>query len=166
MMSPHVRSASTRRTWIAVFAVITLALLGGGYWYYREEAKEIRREEYQTIAAIGELKAGQIEQWRKERLANADRMARDRFLEQAIAELLREPDHQNRRADIRDRLEFERMDGRYDNAILLAPDGKILIAVGDALRHGVFDKTAHFIGKPYAVAELARKVREVLNERG
>ena len=31
------------------------------------------------------------------------------------------------------------------------------------LRHGLLDETAHFIGKPYNVAELTRKVREVLD---
>ncbi len=31
------------------------------------------------------------------------------------------------------------------------------------LRRGVSDKTAHFIGKPYAIAELKRRVREVLD---
>jgi two-component system, cell cycle sensor histidine kinase and response regulator CckA len=32
------------------------------------------------------------------------------------------------------------------------------------LRRGVLDKGTHFLGKPYAVAALTRKVRDVLDE--
>ncbi|MBI3941219.1 MAG: PAS domain S-box protein [Acidobacteria bacterium] len=52
----------------------------------------------------------------------------------------------------------------------ISPQMKVLYTSGytdDAvLHHGLLDKTAHFIGKPYTTAELARKVREVLNSQG
>jgi two-component system cell cycle sensor histidine kinase/response regulator CckA len=47
------------------------------------------------------------------------------------------------------------------------PEIKVLYTSGytdDAiLRHGMLDDLTHFIGKPYTVAELTRKVREVLD---
>ncbi|MCX6543383.1 MAG: PAS domain S-box protein [Acidobacteria bacterium] len=47
------------------------------------------------------------------------------------------------------------------------PKMKVLYTSGytdDAiLRHGVLDRVAHFVGKPYSVEELPRKVREVLD---
>ncbi len=45
---------------------------GRGYGYYRAETEGIRQEKYEDIA-IGELKARQVQQWRKEKLANAPR---------------------------------------------------------------------------------------------
>ena len=72
------------RTWV-VFILITLALLAGGYGYYRDEAGRIRQDKYQDIAAIGELKAGQILQWRQERLADAHRSAASPFFRRALA---------------------------------------------------------------------------------
>jgi CheY-like chemotaxis protein len=47
------------------------------------------------------------------------------------------------------------------------PEAEILYTSGytdDAvLRHGVLDKAVHFIAKPYTVAELRRKIRELLD---
>jgi two-component system, cell cycle sensor histidine kinase and response regulator CckA len=34
------------------------------------------------------------------------------------------------------------------------------------LRHGLLDRSTHFIGKPYTMADLTRKVREVLDASG
>jgi len=64
------------------------------------------------------------------------------------------------------------MSGR-DLAARLAdirPQMKVLYTSGytdDAvLRHGVLNEAVHFIHKPYATAELRRKVREVLETQG
>ena len=52
---------------------------------------------------------------------------------------------------------------------VLAPRMKILCTSGYTdeaiLHHGLLDEAAHCIAKPYSVAELARKVREVLDSR-
>ncbi|MDS4071271.1 MAG: hypothetical protein RKO24_16785, partial [Candidatus Competibacter sp.] len=58
-----------RRAWLAVFALLALVMLVAGHAYYRSEAERFRQEKYQDIAAVGELKADQIRQWRRERLA-------------------------------------------------------------------------------------------------
>jgi YesN/AraC family two-component response regulator len=61
------------------------------------------------------------------------------------------------------------MSGRElaDRLAAIRPRLKVLYTSGytdDAiLRHGVLDKDIHFVGKPYAADELARKVREVLD---
>lgn len=67
------------RTFLALFFLISLMILAGGYGYYRVETKRIRQEKYQSITAIGELKAGQIQQWREHYLAEARRSAESPF---------------------------------------------------------------------------------------
>jgi FixJ family two-component response regulator len=56
--------------------------------------------------------------------------------------------------DLRDRLES------------LRPGIKVLFAsayAGDMIaRHGILEEGVHFIAKPFGVADLARKLREVL----
>jgi len=73
------RMALRSRFRIGIFVLIALILLIGGYGYYHVEAERIRQEKYQDIAAIGELKAGQIQYWRQQRLADARRAARSPF---------------------------------------------------------------------------------------
>src|ERR1019366_4367894 len=79
-----------------------------------------------------ELKSGQIQQWRKERLRDAGRVARSPLLRQAVEEFLCGPGGQNGRADLRERLKLERMVDVYSDALLLAPDGKILLNTVEA----------------------------------
>ncbi len=51
---------------------------------------------------------------------------------------------------------------------LVRPEAKVLYMSGymdDAIvRHGVLERGIHFIGKPFTISELTRKVREVLEE--
>ena len=55
-------------------------------------------------------------------------------------------------------------------ALLLRRLGVSLVKRGGSddtvLRHGELDDSAQFIGKPYTVAELTRRVRELLDVSG
>jgi hypothetical protein len=111
-----------RRTWAGVFALITLALLAGGYGYYHAEAKRIRQEKYHDIAAIGELKIGQIQQWRQERLADARRSMASPFFQRALAEWRTNPETPGLRANWEKRLRLEQEAHGYANVLLLDPN--------------------------------------------
>lgn len=63
-----------RWTGLLVVAVVALAVLG--YGYYGTESRQIRRERYQAIAAIGALKADQLNLWRQTRLDHAAALSR------------------------------------------------------------------------------------------
>jgi two-component system, cell cycle sensor histidine kinase and response regulator CckA len=120
-----------RGTWAALFALISFALAAGGYSYYHSEAGAIRREQSDAVTAVGELKAGQIAQWRKERLADAARAAGSPFVRRALEEWLRAPDTRGLREDWRARLKVEQTAGGYADALLVTVDGRILLAAKD-----------------------------------
>ena len=120
-----------RRTWAVIFALITLALLVGGYSYYRGEAERILQDKYHDIAAIGELKASQIRGWRQERLADAHRSQASPFFRQALVEWRKTPEDPRLKANWRQRLRLEQDAYGYADVLLLDPEGRILLAAND-----------------------------------
>lgn len=119
------------RAWTAAFLSLALVLLVGGYGYYRGEAERIHQEKHQDIAAIGALKAGQIREWRQERLADARRSAASPFFQGAVAEWRRNPANPALGSDLRLRLKLEQQAYGYADVLLFDPDGRILLAAND-----------------------------------
>ncbi len=122
---------SRRRIWVTVFALLTLALLAGGYGYFQGETERIRQEKYHDIAAIAQLKAGQISQWRQERLADARRASRSPFFQRALEAWRAAPESPELRADWRLRLKLEQEAYGFADVLLLDLDGSILLAARD-----------------------------------
>ena len=113
--------------WAAVF--IVAALLAGGYGYYRSEVERIRQEKYYDIAAIGALKADQIQQWRQERVASVRRAVESPFFRRAVEAWLQNPEAPGLRIDWEKRLQLEQKGFGYANVLLLnAEDGNLLLA--------------------------------------
>lgn len=120
-------TAPVRWVWLAAFVVFAAAVLAGGYGYYRAETGALRQDRHRVLAAIGELKSGQIRQWRSERLGDAWRVARSPYLGRQIEDFVRDPQGSAERATLREFLQLERRAGGYDEALLLAPGGRVLL---------------------------------------
>ena len=85
----------TRSVALAAFAIITAILVGVAYWHYQSEKEEVARDKYQTLFAIAELKAKQIQQGRKERLAEVERASKDALTRKAVSDVLTAAGDQN-----------------------------------------------------------------------
>jgi PAS domain S-box-containing protein len=132
-MAVHHRRWSSLNTAGAAFAGMVLALSAGGYVYYRREADEVRATQLHLLAAVGQLKASQIADWRETRLSDARRVAENPFLRRTIAEFVRHAADRGRRKDIRDLLALERMGNEYSNVLLVSIDGsRVLFAATDS----------------------------------
>ncbi len=118
-----------RWVWMAFFVVITSALLAGGYGYYRSEFRRIQKEKYEDLAAIAELKADQIREWRQERLEDIGSLSRSPMFKRTFEEWLRDRKNELLLEDLKDKLVVEQRTGGYADAILLSPDGNILLSV-------------------------------------
>ena len=117
-----------RWVWVAFFVVITSALLAGGYAYYRSETERIRQQKYQEIASIGELKVGQIRQWRQERLGDITRASKAPFLGQALREWLRDRTNTALRGRLQDRFFVEQKEKGYADVLLLDTEFRVLLS--------------------------------------
>ncbi len=117
-----------RRLWVIAFLLVALMLLSGGYWYYRTEMERIRQEKYATLAAVGKLKAGQIQWWLKERLADAGRLSKYPLFINADKRLLVHPANRSLRALLQDHLNVQLMGDVYSDILLTDAQGKVLLA--------------------------------------
>ena len=125
--SPKVPGPS-RTMSVIIFIAISLALLAAGYGYYRSEAGKIRLEKHEELAAIGDLKTGQIQAWRKERLADAARFASGPVLRRFTEAFLRNPASKEDRAILLEQMRLDRMGDQYHEVLMVAPDGRVALS--------------------------------------
>ncbi len=133
---PRVASARLRTVpWrlALLFGVVSLAITVGGYEYYRQQARDIRRQKYDELKAIAELKIEQIVQRRAGRVADAKTLAKNVFFRSAIGRWVRTPADASLRSEIRETLESFREAGGYENAILARSDGTVLLSLDPGL---------------------------------
>ncbi len=127
-MERRFQSSAARLLWVALFLAAALALVGGGYGYYQSETERIRQEKYQEIAAIGKLKAGQIEQWRQERLSDISRSSKAPFFGQGLRQWLRDPNNTALQANLQERLVSEQKEQGYADVLLLDTEYRVLLS--------------------------------------
>jgi PAS domain S-box-containing protein len=95
---------STLSSFLIATCCIGFLLALGGYLYSREEYRNSLAAKLREITAIGSLKAGQIEQWRADSLADAVIAARSPFLAATVARLRGDPADEAVRASLAERL--------------------------------------------------------------
>ena len=126
-MDDAARLGIFKRFLVVGFCSISLALAACGYWFRLHQIEEIKKEKYDDLEAIAELKTRQIREWREERLADARLNARA-FAAPAIAEWIESPEGALR-DDILSHFErLSRFEG-YANVALAAPDGRLLLSL-------------------------------------
>lgn len=114
--------------WIGLLVACVVALIALGYAYYGSESRQIRRERYQAIAAIGTLKADQLNLWRQARLDHAAALSRAPTVTRELAARLERPD-----ADLtaaRAVIDTGVRTYGYAGAYVLTPTGQELLATG------------------------------------
>lgn len=105
-----------------------VALIALAYGYYGTESRQIRRERYQAITAIGTLKADQLQLWRQARLDHAAALSRAPTVTREMALRQDRPD-----ADLiaaRAVIDTGVRTYGYAGAFVLDPDGQLVLATG------------------------------------
>lgn len=111
-----------------IFAVAALAMTAGGYGYYAHEVKRVRRDKYSDLSAIAQLKTGQIAAWRKERLADA-RAHASGIIRADLLQWLKTPADDRLKAELRASMSVVAEEYGYQNVILVASDGRLLLSL-------------------------------------
>ncbi|MBM9613711.1 PAS domain S-box protein [Desulfobulbus rhabdoformis] len=79
------------RKWLIVYFVLLVVVFFGGSWFLQHEKEQIRHQVTDQLESIAQLKIRQIQQWRSERLGDAQVTVAAPFVSDMIAEWLSKP---------------------------------------------------------------------------
>ncbi len=126
--------------WTGLLLAAAVALVALGYGYYASESRQIRRERYQAIAAIGTLKAEQLQLWRQARLDHAAALSRAPTVNRELAARRERAD-----ADLSAASAVVDTGVRtygYAGAFVLSPQSELVLATGSQAGAPVAEMTA------------------------
>ena len=121
------RSASY---FILIFVVLAAGILTIGYIYYRHGENAFRAETERQMLAIAELKAGELEQWRRERLGDGGIFFKNPSFTAMVRRFFAHPADTDAQRQLLDWLEkYPLHHGYYDQVRLLDSHGVTMVSV-------------------------------------
>ncbi len=114
------------------FLILILAIAGVAYAFFTSQRSRIEAEKRAEMAAIADLKSGQITSWRQERLSDASFILRNRDIAVQIERLISHPADEKNRREVESWMRAMWGNGQYSSMHVLAPDGRPVLAVPDA----------------------------------
>jgi two-component system cell cycle sensor histidine kinase/response regulator CckA len=151
------RSRSFPRAPLLVFLLLALGIVVVGGMIFRHETTRARKATEEHLSSIADLKAAQIANWRKERLADAESIAWNPLNSLRIRPFLGSTSPVDRGDDLRDWMESWRKTYGYHDVVLLDRNHRVRLSVGSS---------SPFIGA-YAspnIAEVLRSGRSMLSD--
>jgi PAS domain S-box-containing protein len=127
-MRARLRAQSPPWLLLLVFVLLSAGIATVGISYYAAQKAAILEEQRNLLAATADLKIGQIEAWRTERLGDARIMRDDALANSQIEEFLDSGAAASHRSDILTWLESRVGVHDYTEAVLVAPDGSVRLA--------------------------------------
>ncbi len=105
-----------------------------GYFYYQYEENSIHKRQYSELKVIANLKISQIVQWRKERLADANVIAKSPFIRQNVQRWFLSKDN-ILRIDLIKQFSLMRYSYNYENVFIVSVEGKFLFDLDSSIKH-------------------------------
>jgi PAS domain S-box-containing protein len=119
---------------ILLTILLSILLIIGGFLYYRYEAKTIRKEKYNELKVIADLKISQITEWCDERIADVQVFAESPFIRQNFQRWLLSKDI-TIKTDLLKRISLIRYHYKYENVFIVSPKGTLLLSLDTALKN-------------------------------
>jgi len=117
-----------RSAWplIVGFAVLAVLIAAAGYWAWRQQSASMQRQAERSLAAIGELKAGQITAWMGEREGDAETVRGNPLVSAAVADRLAGRDL-GAASNLQTWLDNRQRNNDYRDVVLTSPKGAVLL---------------------------------------
>jgi len=128
-MKNHLPSRPIPWFLITVFVLIVIGTLITGFLFYQAQQKHIKSEAQNYLAAIADLKASQIAQWRHERIADGELLRNNLPLLRTIEAFLKSSDKPNRKQELLTVMKSFQIKAGYESSILFDVKGNVRLAV-------------------------------------
>ncbi len=116
------------RSLATALALMLLALLAGGIWFFRAQQEYLRQIAENELLAVAQLKVEQITDWRSDQLAEARELMDSQFLKLGVAAWMtrRDPDSRDM---ILARMRSLQAHYGYEDILLVNPAGEIILSL-------------------------------------
>jgi len=116
---------------ILIFILLAAGILVTGYIYYSNYEKNYRAQVEHQLSSIADLKIGELVQWRKERLADANLLYKNPAFSSVVQRYLEDPDDVVAQEQLRSWLAHFQAYDQYAMIFLLDTQGAARISVPD-----------------------------------
>jgi PAS domain S-box-containing protein len=114
---------------LLIFAILSLGIVVGGAFYYRRYERHFRAEAGRQLAAIADLKADELAQYRKERLWDAGDFFKNPAFSSLVRRFFDHPEDAEALPQLQEWAAKYLMTGQYDLVCLFDAQGVIRMAV-------------------------------------
>ena len=122
----------TPLTLLLIFVFLSIGILVAGHFFYSSYERNYRSQVEYQLSAIADLKAGELIQWRKERIGDANLLFRNPAFSNIVQSYLEYPDDAVSKELLRSWLYHYLQIGQYKKLLLLDTDGKVRMSVPDS----------------------------------
>ena len=144
------KNSSRRRFlyyFIALFLGLAFSIAAIGYFYWEKEANLIRKGRQEALSAIADLKAGQIEKWRAERMGDAGVLYDNRVFSGLVLQWLSAQASSGAGEEVRLWLNSLMIQYGYESVFFIDAAGELRLSIPDESRIGhpvreIIDKAA------------------------
>ncbi len=126
------------------FIFVTIVILVIGFRYYYSQKGKFKKEKYEEISGIAELKANQLIAWRKERLGDANVISEDYLFITSVKNWLANQGDINTQKEIERHLRLFLTYYQYKDVLLLDENGAIKISLNESHKNPGDKFTSYF----------------------
>ncbi len=137
-----------------VFLFLVGAIAFSGYFYYRNQRKDVFNEQISQLKTIADLKASQIVNWLAERIANDRLITQDPDRVATLSAFFRDRSNAARRESVQYWLSSLQKVYHYENVLLLDRQGEVVLAANP--------QHAQVGSEGLKAIETARRLRDVV----
>jgi two-component system cell cycle sensor histidine kinase/response regulator CckA len=116
----------------ASLALVVMLIVAGGYWFYTIQTQQLRQKVIVELESIAKLKSDQIDQWRKQRLADAGEIMTSPFFIQGVNEWLKQTNPEALQ-HLLDRFKGITRHHLYRNVLLVDTNGVVRLSLYDTI---------------------------------